>query len=100
MNTPERDEPCYNDATQANADLVEGKTVWLVRDVSDTDHYGRLLRYIYVGDTFVNAELVRGGWAESGYYPPDTAQVDYFDQLEAAAKRNGLGCHPTGVFEQ
>ncbi|HEX3053997.1 MAG TPA: thermonuclease family protein, partial [Aggregatilineaceae bacterium] len=58
VNTPERDDDCYAEATNANADLVEGQTVTLERDVSDTDQYGRLLRYVYVGDTFVNAALV------------------------------------------
>ena len=98
MNTPERDQPCYSEATQANADLVEGQTVTLVRDVSETDQYGRLLRYVYAGNTFVNAELVTEGFAEAKSYPPDTTYYDYFRQLENAAQAAGLGCHPTGVF--
>ncbi len=65
VNTPERDEPCYFEATAANAVLVEGQTVTLVRDVSETDRYGRLLRYVYAGPVFVNAELVAQGYAEA-----------------------------------
>jgi micrococcal nuclease len=99
VNTPERDEACYRDATEANATLVEDQTVLLVKDVSDTDRYGRLLRYVYVGDVFVNAELVADGYAEAGYYPPDTAYLDYFEELEASAKAANRGCHPTGVFD-
>ena len=98
VNTPERDEPCYADATNANADLVEDQTVTLVRDVSDTDRYGRLLRYVYVGNTFVNAELVRDGWAEAREYPPDTAQYNTLEDLESDARSHNLGCHPTGIF--
>ena len=98
INTPERDEPCYDDATAANATLVDDQVVTLVRDVSDTDRYGRLLRYVYVGDQFVNAQLVAGGYAEAGYYPPDTAFTALFEDLEATARRNQIGCHPTGVF--
>src|SRR3954462_11402726 len=49
MNTPERDEACYQEAKDANAVLVSGKTVTLVKDTSETDVYGRLLRYIYAG---------------------------------------------------
>ena len=71
----------------------------LVRDVSETDSYGRLLRYVYVGDVFVNAEMVAGGYAESRAYPPDTRQQMYLDSLERAAKAAGRGCHPTGVFD-
>lgn len=98
MNTPERNEPCYADATRANADLVQGKTVTLVKDQSETDRYGRLLRYVYVGDVFVNARLVEEGYAEVVSYPPDTAYFDQFRQLEDAARNANLGCHPTGIF--
>lgn len=98
VNTPERDEPCYADATSANAALVDGQTVTLVMDTSDTDRFDRLLRYIYVGDTFVNAELVRQGYAEVVSYPPDTAFFDTFRDLEQEAARANRGCHPTGIF--
>lgn len=99
VNTPERDDPCYADATNANAELVEGRTVTLVKDVSETDRYDRLLRYIYVDGVFVNEVLVREGWAERVYYPPDTAYADYFQRLENEARDDGLGCHPSGVFD-
>ena len=98
MNTPERDEPCYADATRANAALVEGKTVTLVKDTSETDRYGRLLRYVYVGSLFVNAQLVKDGWAEVVSYPPDTAHFEDFRQLEIQAHNANIGCHPTGIF--
>ena len=99
VNTPERDETCYADATNANADLVDGQTVTLVRDSSNTDRYGRLLRYVYVGNVFVNSRLVQDGWAESVEYPPDTANAATFRQLEDAAARSNRGCHPTGIFD-
>jgi micrococcal nuclease len=98
VNTPEYNQLCSAEATQANAALVQGQTVTLVKDVSETDPYERLLRYVYVGDLFVNAELVAEGYAESVRYPPDTAYATFFDTLEADARRAGLGCHPTGVF--
>lgn len=99
VNSPERDEMCYAEATAANAAMVQGQRVTLIRDVSETDTYGRLLRYVYVGDVFVNAELVADGYAESRAYPPDTRQQMYFDSLERAAKAAGRGCYPTGVFD-
>ena len=99
VNTPELDEPCYDDATNANLSLVGGETVQLVKDVSDTDRYGRLLRYVYVGDLFVNAILVEEGWAETVRYEPDTAYLETFYELEDTARAAGLGCHPTGVFD-
>jgi micrococcal nuclease len=77
---------------------VQGQTVRLVRDQSNTDRFGRLLRYVYVGSRFVNAELVSGGWAEAVEYAPDRAQTAYFRQLEAEARSANRGCHPTGIF--
>lgn len=99
INTPERDEVCYSDATAANAALVDGQTVRLVADTSDTDRYGRLLRYVYVGDVFVNRRLVAEGYAEAVLYEPDDQYYSDFRRFEVDAARNGEGCHPTGIFD-
>ncbi len=80
------------EALEANRKLVEGKEVWLEWDVSETDKYGRLLRYVYVEDIFVNAELVRQGLAkEAKAYPPDIEYQDYLEELEAEARQAGRG---------
>ncbi len=79
------------EAWQANRRLVEGKTIRLERDVSDTDRYGRLLRYVYVDGIFVNAELVRQGLARVRAYPPDTKHHAYLEELETEAKQAGRG---------
>jgi endonuclease YncB( thermonuclease family) len=99
VNTPERGEACYDDAVNANRDLVQGETVTLVIDTSDTDQYDRLLRYIYVGNTFVNDELVRTGYAEAVRYAPDDEFYNDFLALEREAEQRNLGCHPTGIFD-
>ena len=92
VDTPEREEPFYKDAADFNRDLVEDQTVILVRDVSDTDRYGRLLRYVYLEDgTFVNAELMRGGFARLVTFPPDVAQTDYLRGLQTEARDAGVG---------
>ncbi len=98
MNTPERDEVCYREAVDANRRLVEGQTVTLVRDTSNTDRYDRLLRYIYVGNTFVNQALVEQGYAEAVRYDPDDQEWQNFVALERQAASANLGCHPTGIF--
>ena len=90
INTPESNEACGSAATAANAALVASQTVTMVRDVSETDRYGRLLRYINVGDTFVNGVLVAGGWADAVEYPPDTAIAGLLAGLAGAGV--GLGC--------
>ncbi|MBI2836480.1 MAG: thermonuclease family protein [Chloroflexi bacterium] len=91
IDTPERDEVFYREATEANRRLVEGKNVRLEKDVSDKDRYGRLLRYVWVGDRMVNVELVRLGMAEAKSYPPDVKYQDYFEQLEKEARAAGRG---------
>ena len=79
------------EARQANRRLVEGNGVRLERDVSETDKYGRLLRYVYVGDIFVNAELVKQGLARAKAYPPDTKYQAYLEEMEAEARSAGRG---------
>ena len=91
IDTPEIGEPYYLEATNKNRELVEGKRVRLVKDVSEEDQYGRLLCYIYVDDLFVNAELVRLGYARAYRYPPDTYYAELFSQLELEAKQAGRG---------
>ena len=99
MNTPERDEPCYREATGANYDWVAGKELRLLRDTSETDRYGRLLRYVYADGVFVNRALVEAGYAEAVVYQPDDAFYDDFRRLEQAAAQAGRGCHPSGIFD-
>jgi len=69
------------------------------KGVSETDHYGRLLRYVYLADgTFVNAALVRRGYAQSSTYPPDVRHQDVLRkaQREAREAERGLwGPRPT-----
>jgi len=83
-------------AWEANRALVEGKEVRLERDASETDRYGRLLRYVYVDDVFVNAELVRQGLAEAKAYPPDTKYQDHLEQIEAEAREAERGMWTKG----
>jgi len=92
MDTPEKGELFFSEAAEANRQLVEGKTVFLEKDVSETDRYGRLLRYVYLEDgTFVNAELVRLGYAQIATFPPDVKYQDFFLQLQTKARNAGRG---------
>ena len=87
VDTPELDEQAGAEARAANAELVSGQTVYLEKDVSDTDQYDRLLRYVFLADgTLVNAELVRQGYAQSIAYPPDVSHQDTLDELEQEAR--------------
>ena len=71
IDTPEMSAADGAAARAQNIALVSGRTVRLEQDVSPTDPYGRLLRYVWIGDMLVNAELVRLGYARAVAYPPD-----------------------------
>jgi len=92
VDTPEREQPYYDEAFDVNFNMVKNKTVILVQDVSNTDQYGRLLRYVYLPDgTFVNAELLRNGYGRTINIPPDVAHENEFARLQREARREGLG---------
>lgn len=83
---------CFSDeALIKNKELVSGKIVRLEKDVSETDKYGRLLRYVYVGDVFINDELTKEGYTKVMTVPPDVKYKDLFLQSENYAKENNLG---------
>ncbi|MDO8886687.1 thermonuclease family protein [Candidatus Oleimmundimicrobium sp.] len=97
IDTPELHHPSKpveeyaQEAYEFNKSLVEGKEVRLVKDISEVDKYNRFLRYVYVGDLFVNAELVKQGYAHASTYPPDVAHEDEFRELETQARNDLLG---------
>ena len=91
IDAPEIGEPYYWEAVEANRNLVEGRKVYLEKDIEDKDEHGRLLRYVWVNDTMVNAELVKLGYAYSYSYPPNVKYQAYFLQLEKEAREQKLG---------
>lgn len=89
---PRRGLECFGpEATERNTELVGGKRVRLEADLQDRDRYGRLLRYVYVGDVFVNEVLIEEGYAYAYYFPPNTSHYMEFLQLELKAEKNGFG---------
>jgi micrococcal nuclease len=53
IDTPERrGDYFFSKATEANQELVEGQQAILVKDLSETDRYGRLPRYVYLEDGY------------------------------------------------
>lgn len=56
-----------------NAQLVEGKEVFLISDTEEMDEHGRLPRYVIADGVFVNLELVRRGAAFAIGEEPNTA---------------------------
>lgn len=86
------------EASAANRELVEGREVVLEIDVSETDRFGRLLRYVWIRDEsrpsgwlFVNLELLARGFAQVVTYPPDVRYVDLYLAAQSAARQAGRG---------
>jgi micrococcal nuclease len=78
-------------AFERNQQLLQGKSVFLVKDTSETDRYQRLLRYVFVGEEFINLILVKEGYARAKRYPPDTACNGLFQQAQTEAQASHLG---------
>lgn len=97
IDTPETVHPskaveCYGqEASAKNKELILGKTVGLEKDVSDTDRYGRLLRYVYLDDVMINDLLVKEGYARVSTYPPDVKYQAIFSASEKIAQEQNLG---------
>jgi micrococcal nuclease len=97
IDTPETVKPgapvdCFGPQASAfNHRLVEGRRVRLVFDTERRDQYGRLLAYVYLGDRFVNAELIRRGLARTLNIPPNDRFAGRLKRLEIAAARAGRG---------
>jgi micrococcal nuclease len=98
VDTPETVDPrravgCFGkEASDYNKLLTTGKTVYLEKDVSETDKYGRLLRYVYLqSGEMVNEMLVREGYAYASAYPPDVKYQDKLENLEKEARDNNRG---------
>lgn len=78
--------------------LKEGTPVFLSKDVSDTDRYDRLLRYVWLKpskddptDDMVNAILVKEGYAAPANYPPDERYKSLFEDLSERPYNNQVG---------
>jgi micrococcal nuclease len=97
VDTPESVKPdtpveCYAlRASHFNERLVEGERVRLDFDAERRDVYGRLLAYVHVRDLFVNAALLRRGYATTLTIPPNDSQAARFARIEQAAARDGRG---------
>jgi micrococcal nuclease len=97
IDTPESAIPgeapeCYGKrAARLNRALVGGEEVTLVLGDERRDRYGRLLAYVHTGELFVNAEIVRRGYARTLAIAPNTGFAERFARLQQAAANAGRG---------
>ncbi len=83
---------CFSiEATDRTRGLLENTVVTLKRDVSNTDKYGRILRYVFIDDIFINALLVEEGYALARAYRPDTSRQKVLADAQRRAQQNMRG---------
>jgi micrococcal nuclease len=104
INTPELHHPkkeveCFAyQSYEKNKELVLGKKVFLQKDISEKDKYGRLLRYVFLDEkmstdegSFVNLYLVKNGFAYAATFPPDVKYANLFLTAQKEARQKNLG---------
>ena len=92
IDAPERDEECYTEAKEYLKSMILHKEVDLEKDITDKDQYGRPLRYVWLGNKLVNAEIVRAGVAIAKQYDPDTKYQRIIADAEQEAIEKQVGC--------
>jgi len=91
IDTPERDDPFYREATRANREMLEGGRIRLECDHDRRDRYGRMLAYVWVDTLMLNAELIRMGFASVYLFAPNLKYRDRFIALQREARQRGEG---------
>jgi micrococcal nuclease len=96
INTPElgkQPKPYSEEAKNLTKKLLSENVVYLEKDTSERDKYGRLLMYIYTPDgKSVQEELLREGLAKVAYvYAPNTKYVNRYREIELDAKERSVG---------
>ncbi|MCX6718111.1 MAG: thermonuclease family protein [Candidatus Staskawiczbacteria bacterium] len=92
MDADEKGYPCYEPAKNRLENLVLLKQVRLEKDKTDLDQYGRCLRYIFLGNTNIDVQLVKEGLAIARFYPPDIKYKAEITEAEKSAQENKVGC--------
>jgi micrococcal nuclease len=91
VNAPEAGEPFSAKARELNRRLVEGKVVRVVPGRARRDRYGRVLGYVYVGGQFINAEMLRAGFAHVFFFEPGAEDATLTAAEDVARKaRRGM----------
>lgn len=78
-------------ASDYTKSMLENKEVRLEFDIQERDQYGRLLAYVWLGNTMFNKTLLQEGYAQVSTYPPNVKYVEDFVKLEREARENNKG---------
>jgi micrococcal nuclease len=91
INSPEENQPYYELAKEKLESLLAGKAVDLVSDQDKLDQYGRQLQYVYLGDMFINYEMVKAGLSIVETISPNVAHAEELAQAQSSARDKCLG---------
>lgn len=97
IDAPESNAPYSVESKNKLSELTLNKKVRFEKDISEKDRYGRSLWYVWVGDLFVNLEMVRQGYAVAYKYPPDVKYAEQFATAEKEARDSKRGLWATPV---
>ncbi|MGD6872648.1 thermonuclease family protein [Sutcliffiella horikoshii] len=99
VDTPETNHPRMDgpqpfgpEAKEFMEEFMEGGKIEIELDVSERDHYGRILAYVYVNGVSAQEELLKRGLARVAYiFPPNTRYVDTYQAIQEKAQAEGIG---------
>jgi len=92
---PNKGKPFYELCRDANRALVNAQEITLRTDMVEFSPDDKKLCYVYKGELFVNAEIIRSGYALAHILPPNDRYKDLFCSLQQEARNNkrGLWAH-------
>jgi len=91
IDTPERGDPFFGEATEANQEMLERGRITLEYDQDRRDRYGRLLAYVWVDTLLLNAELIRKGLASVYLFSPNLKYRERFISVQREARLKSVG---------
>ncbi|MBN8279042.1 MAG: thermonuclease family protein [Gammaproteobacteria bacterium] len=99
VDAPEKPQPLGKAAGAHLATMIQGRVVEVLP--VDQDAYDRIVGVLYLGETNVNAEMVRTGyaWAYRKYLGALAGDADYC-RLEGQARESGFGLWSLSVSER
>jgi micrococcal nuclease len=91
IDTPEKDQPFFREATRANEELLKKGKFGLEYDTDRKDDWGRTLAFVWIDTFLVNAELVREGFASVYLISPNFKHKDELIAFQKRAREKRLG---------
>jgi micrococcal nuclease len=99
IDAPELSQPGGKESREYLTQLILGKGVTLEKGYEDRDKYNRLLRFVYLGNTCINEEMIKQGYAEARYLPSNDPLREYYIQLEIEAEITKAGLWSDNIFQ-